>query len=497
MQTTLDQHSAVPAAPNRAATTQGARVLIVLFVLSLLIPSSWEIAGLRFSAARIYALCMVIPLTMRWLAQEAGRPLPVDILILLHGFWIIVSLAVNHGTERFALSVMTVVELFSGYLIGRLLIRNPASFQFLFQVLLVTLAVLLPFALVEMNNGRALLQEVFRGLLGSAHGDVDHPPRWGFYRAQTVMQHPILWGVFCAIIGVNVFYIWRNRLPAAVMRFSIVAAACFSSMSSGAVLNLILQGQLMLWGWATKGAWKVLMLGFLATWILLSVATERGPIRLMIRYFTFNSDTGWGRIHIWNHGIDDALANPIFGIGLHEHTRPEWLTSSVDNFWLLMMMRHGFVGFGLLATALAWHIWKVATAEGLSTYERRLREGYLISLVGLIFSLATVHFWGPPYLLMFAYIGAGVWFYAGRGGMSATATPGISNVEEKVAASASEVAARDLPFARSFAQPKMRRQDLPRTRTSRSIDTLQPFPKAHYRLRGFHRSDKPLERKRQ
>lgn len=491
MQTMLDHQPATATDPAPVAAAQGARVLIALFVLSLLIPSSWEIAGLRLDTARVYALAMLIPLAMRWLAREAGRPLPVDILILLHGFWIVVSLAANHGTERFALSVMTVVEMFSGYLVGRLLIRDPASFRFLFHILLAALVVLLPFAIAEMIKGQAVLQPIFRSLLGSAHGNIvaDHPPRLGFYRAQTVMSHPILWGVFCAIVVANVFYIWRDRLPGAVVRASLAGLACFSSLSSGAVLNMLAQFQLMLWGWATKGAWRGLMLGFAAVWILLTVATERGPVRLMIVYLAFQSRTGWGRLHIWDHGIDDALRNPIFGIGFHDHTRPAWLTSSVDNFWLLMMMRSGFVGFGLLAAALAWHLWKVATAEGLSAYERRLREGYMIALVALIFSLATVHFWGPPYLLMFAYIGSGVWFYAGRERLSAASLPTADEIQGVEPGCIREGSGRELPFARRFAGAAAREPDVPLARTVARSDTEPPAEIRHDRGQLSRRRD--------
>jgi hypothetical protein len=497
MQTTLNHPgtklSPIDHAP--AAGTLAARVLVALFVLSLMIPSSWEIVGLRLDTARIYALCLVIPLAMRWLAQEAGRPLPIDILILLHGFWIVVTMVVNHGPARIAFAGMNVVELLCGYLVGRILIRDPASFRFLFQALLMALIILLPFALFEMSNGRALLQEAFRSLLGSAHSDVDHPPRWGFYRAQTVMQHPILWGVFSAIVIANVFYIWRDRLPAAVCRAGVAGLACFSSMSAGAALNLLVQVLLIGWGWATNGAWKLLMVAFVSVYVFLSVASNRGPIVIMVETLTFSANTGWARIHIWRHGIDDVLANPIFGIGLNEHTRPFWLTSSVDNFWLVMMLRHGLLGFGLLAAALAWHIWKVTTAKGLSPYERRLREGYIIALAALIFSLATVHFWGPPYLLMFAYIGAGVWFYAGREGLPASEASVGKDTDENVLIGDGHANTQDLPFARNLSGPKARGQDLPCAQTSSSIDTSQECPNAHDRLSVFSRSERPLDRR--
>src|SRR6056297_1316282 len=142
MTTNMQAAQRTTATTPHVATSHGASVLLALFVITLLIPSSWEIAGLRLSTARIYALCMVIPLALRWLAQDAGRVLPVDILILLHGLWIIVSLVVNHGPEQIANSGMTFVEMFSGFLVGRILIRDAAAFKQLFRILLVFLALL-------------------------------------------------------------------------------------------------------------------------------------------------------------------------------------------------------------------------------------------------------------------------------------------------------------------------------------------------------------------
>ncbi len=486
MHTILAESNVTPAALAPTTATQGARLLIALFVLSLLIPSFWEIAGLRVDTARIYALCMVIPLSIRWLSQDAGRPMPVDILILLHGFWIVVSLFVNHGPARIAYAGMSTVELFCGYLVGRILIRDASSFKFFFQALLVALLILLPFALLEMSNGRALLQEIFRSILGSAHPDIDHPPRHGFHRAQTVMQHPILWGCFSAVVVANVFYIWRDRLPAAFACAGVAALASFSSMASGAVLNLLLQALLIVWGWATKGAWKLLIVAFIAVYLFLSVASNRGPIVIMIQTLTFDSWTAWYRLLIWEHGIDDAMANPIFGIGLNDWTRLDWMGESVDAFWLLIMMRHGFVGFGVLAAALAWHIWKVVTAKGLSIYERRLREGYMIALVALFFSLSTVHFWGPPYLLMFAYIGAGAWLYSDRQHVPAPADLATLDANDEDAVDGLGVRERDLPFSRSLAGPAARPEDVPLSRTAVSMDVAPPSA-SHENTQSFSR----------
>lgn len=477
MQHALDQSPALPMGMSSQGLSSATKALLVLFIVGLLIPSSWEIAGLRLSTARIYALCMVIPLAIRWLAQDAGRVLPVDTLIFLHGLWIIVSLFVNHGPSQIANSGMTFVEMFCGYLVGRILIRDAVAFKFLFQILLAVLACLLPFAAYEMLTERAILQEIFRSLLGSSFGDVYHPPRLGLYRAQTVMQHPILWGVFCCFVVANAVYIWSDRLPGAVVRLGIAGVACCSSLSSGAVLAAIVQVLLMVWGWLTKGAWKPLLLGFIGVYVFLSFASNRGPIILMVETLTFDSNTGWTRVHIWRHGIDDALANPIFGIGLHEHSRPFWLSPSVDNFWLVMMMRHGFVGFGLLATALGWHLWQIVRADGLSDYEKRLRQGYLIVLVSLFFSLGTVHIWGPPYLLLFAYIGGGAWFYVDRPRAAAPNDAVTADARDGEGTTArARPGARALPFARTFAsEPSSRPASPEPTRPQVPSGTVRPI----------------------
>ena len=200
-------------------------------------------------------------------------------------------------------------------------------------------------------------------------------------------------------------------------------------------------------------------------YIFLSFASNRGPVVLLIETLTFNSGTGWTRIHIWRNGIDDVMRNPIFGIGLNDWTRPFWLTSSVDNFWLLTAMRYGIVGFSFLAAGVAWHAYKVLTAKGLTAYERQLRVGYMIGLISLSLSLATVHIWGPPFVLFLAYIGAGVWFYTrpapAEGELEeaqvvSTRRSGDLPLTRAVAAPPDDATRGDMPFRRPAARPPER-----------------------------------------
>ena len=43
---------------------------------------------------------------------------------------------------------------------------------------------------------------------------------------------------------------------------------------------------------------------------------------------------------------------------------------------------------------------------------RRLREGYLIALVGLILVMATVYIWTTVLVFVMFYLGAGAWLYS-------------------------------------------------------------------------------------
>lgn len=399
------------AQPAAISQTANHRAVIILFVLCLVIPANFDIAGLNLSTTRFFVLIALCPLMIQWISARAGGIRAVDLFILLHGVWIVLALVVNHGMPRFAYGGMILVETMGGFLIGRMLIRNASDYIMLFKLLLGVMLFLLPFAFFELVSDRAIMQDLFRMVLGSSHSDVNHPPRMGFYRVQSVMQHPILFGVFCSTTVANAYFIWSYSMPAALMRTGLALTVTFTSLSSGALLASILQILMIGWGKVSGNAWKLLAIGTAGLYIFLSFASNRGPVVLLIETLTFNSGTGWTRIHIWNHGIDDAMRNPMFGIGLNNWTRPHWLAESVDNFWLLTSMRYGIVGWAFLAAAFILQGYKVTTAKNLTDYEKQLRIGYMIGLVSLSLSLATVHIWGPPYVLILAYLGAGTWFY--------------------------------------------------------------------------------------
>jgi hypothetical protein len=130
-----------------------------------------------------------------------------------------------------------------------------------------------------------------------------------------------------------------------------------------------------------------------------------------MHYMTFSAQTGYWRIAIFEWGMINVWDNPIFGIGLNDWVRPEWMhSSSVDNFWLLMTMRYGIPGFVFLAVGYLIGLIRLIWCDLQHDQQLlMLRQAWVFTFLGLSFVLFTVHVWGNMYSFVFFMFGAGVW----------------------------------------------------------------------------------------
>jgi hypothetical protein len=165
-----------------------------------------------------------------------------------------------------------------------------------------------------------------------------------------------------------------------------------------------------------------------------------------------------------------VLANPIMGIGLEDWPRPFWVTSSVDNFWLLISMRHGIPAIGLLLGGLAFHLAAILRAKNLSPRLARYRTGYVLALLCLYFTLCTVHIWGGMSSFVFFYIGAGLWFVDAAGQGAETVVPNPVTAHQDIAQFSRAVAVATRSNGPEAIKPN-RSASLPKSR----------FPIAHKR----------------
>lgn len=395
---------------QKAAAVAGGGVLLAYFIVTLL-PISKEIAGLRLSPLRIVLLALFVPYLVQIFQGKAGRLTRIDMLMMGHAFWIVLALVMVHGVQRIAFAGITTVELVGGYFLGRVLIRDPASYRRMVMILLGTMIFLLPFAVVELFTGRLVIPQILGKVFETIYRGNSAYGRMGMERVYGVFEHPILFGLYCSVAIANLFYVLRGKLGLRLMGMIFAGGMTFMSLSSAPLISVGLQVMLILWDKITKSAWVTFMVLAVLGYVTIDALSNRTPVTIIIETMTFNAGTGWTRIAIFESGIAAAQNHPFFGIGFNDWPRPHWLTESVDNFWLLTTMRYGFVGSGFLVFAFVFHLYQIMKTPIVDVDARRMRTGYGITLVAICFTLTTVHVWGSLGVFVMFYLGAGGWFY--------------------------------------------------------------------------------------
>ena len=405
---------AEPVAVAREEPAVTAPGLLLLMIVCLLIPGNFNLAGAQVSPNRLLLLALFPFLAWRWLTGAAGRPNAVDILVLLCTLWVGLALTVNHGVGTLPRSVMICIEIFGGYLVGRMLIRNTADYRRFFVLLTCGFVLLLPFAVVELLTGKNLIRPLFDPIFSIPPRQSNLGARLGMVRSQTIFEHPILFGLVGSMGVANMLYIYRDKFVRSVQLAAFFVFMVFTTISSGPMLSVGLQLAMTAWDrflWFLRGKWLILAGGAILALIVVRLASQFHLLDFIIQNFMFNPQTADGRLVILEYGSAEVRRHPIFGIGLSDWVRPWYKKPSVDNFWLGHAMRFGLPSFLFLAAALAVSFSRIAMQSTLSRREASYRTGYLITLAGLTITLGTVYIWSATIVFVTIYIGAGAMFY--------------------------------------------------------------------------------------
>ncbi len=392
-------------------------VVIWLYILTIALPVGFNLGPLTMSLMRLLLIVMVIPLVLMLFSGRAGRIIAPDILFALHILWAALAIGANNPDRVVENMGSTAIEFVGGYLLGRIFIRTPETFLALCRALFIFIICTIPFALMENRSGSPMILKFIESLPGlTSFADVNNPKRMGLERAQVMFAHPIHYGVFCSIMFAMAWVAFRGVFSD-VTRYMVacaIAFAAFLSLSSGALLAIFMQGGLIGWAWmfrSNPARWKIL-LGLLAfCYVAVDLASNRTPVDVFMSYATFSAHNAFWRSIIFDWGMFNVWQNPILGLGLRSWVRPHYMGSgSMDNFWLVMAVRYGIPGFLFLALGYLDLLRRVAFRD-LSSDEAvsRIRLAWMITFIGLTFSLSTVHVWTSVYSFLFFMVGAGVW----------------------------------------------------------------------------------------
>lgn len=391
--------------------------LIPFFMLCLSLPSelSLSLGSVKLPAYRLVCLVFFASAIIGMLRARTNATRSIDNCMILYTIWCVLSLLVNHGLTVWQFAGMTALETLGPYCLARALIRNSDEFRYWVQCYFKVILCVFPFAVYETFSGEHLLRDLARFATG--YGPlVGRPERLGLSRAFGPFEHPIHYGVFCASMLGLVACLGANSLK----RTCLVIAAVACSLSSGPLLAASVQMGLKIWDRITKNInrrWRLLAILTVAAYVVIDMLSNRTPFHVIVTYMTFRLASSYNRILIWDWGTRSVEKFPVFGIGLGEWERLPFMSSSMDNFWLLTAVRYGLPALGFLLSALILILWKLSKLK-LSVDIGEIRKGWAITFAGIAMVGATVHFWGGLYCLVVFTFGSIVWLIDREGQLS-------------------------------------------------------------------------------
>ncbi|MGB3246682.1 MAG: hypothetical protein WBB25_19265 [Sulfitobacter sp.] len=386
---------------------------VMFFVIALLVPIQIYLGGIRLSFYRVVLLLAIVPIAMRLISTNPIRLRLVDILIILFGLTGAFSLFMTDASVS-AVGIFT-LESLGPYFLARAFIRNSQQFSAMVRVLTTCIIVTIPFALYENVTRNPIILTVLGKVL-PVLPNVPHEQRLGFDRAQVTFDHPILYGVFCALGFALAIYAVRPGPPPrlSILSGALVGFAAFLSLSSGAMVPVGLQGILILYDRILSGfrqRWILLAASFVTIYALVESLSNRSMAQIAIPFLALNPGTAWTRLNVNEWAMSGIMAHPWFGFGF-TMTWPTqfWIvTTSIDNFWLALAFRHGLPTMLLLLAAVACLLLSMIFTRQTDPFVNACRTGFVITMVAICVAVITVHFWNSVYCAFLFLLGSGAW----------------------------------------------------------------------------------------
>lgn len=389
-----------------------------LYLWCILLPIGFYAGPLYLNFIRIILLATMIPAATRLLSGKCGRILATDICFILFILWVAIATSINDPSRFMEHVGSTTIEFLGSYLLARAYIRTHRDFMQMAQLLILVILLTLPLALVELFTNRPPILEILQKIPGIRTEYIVEGPderRMNLFRVQAVFPHPIHYGIFCSI-GFSLCFVAMKGVFSPMRRYvstALVGFLTFTSLSSGAMLPLMMQGGFIAYARVlqkVKARWLILICMIAAAYLFLEIFAKRAPLIVFISYATFSPWNAWIRIAQFQYAMQNVHDNAWFGLGLvRPMVAPAWVMA-VDNFWLVEALRYGYPGISLLLSGFLLPIVPI----GIKRFAADgpvwpIRRAWMFLFIGLIFSMTTVHLWTTILSFVAFIFGAGMW----------------------------------------------------------------------------------------
>ena len=394
---------------------EAAPLPITILAISLACPTelSLYLGGLRLPPHRVALIVLLVTAIIKQMQAKPIQLMASDSLMLADGLWQI-GVFMYHEGEGPGLQYggSLALESFASYFVVRIYVTTLEQLKASVNVLVFCVLVVGALAAMESISHQLFVHAFLLQLTGYDIGP-NFEIRNGLMRAFSTFDHPILYGSFCACT-VALAWATTKRTGPATFKVVLIVVVTYFGMSSAPLLCCGVQIGLLVWERMSRGIPKratltvsAIVVGLLAV----GMVSNRSPFAIIATGFTLDPWTGFYRLLIWQHGLENVARSPLFGIGLGDWTREFWMASdSVDAFWLVIMMRMGVPALAMLMLAITLLLIAVHNQRIAMTKEiRRLVIAWTFSMIALSLAGCTVHYWNNIHAYFFFLLGLMAW----------------------------------------------------------------------------------------
>jgi uncharacterized membrane protein YuzA (DUF378 family) len=392
--------------------------LVVYIAVLAWYPSflSVRIGTIDLTVARMVMLAFFVKLFLHGGLTKQFRFEKIDKLIIVYfAAQILAGATTSDSLAQFLENrAGAAFEMLLPYFAVRLVIQNKQQYLSLLKAILVIAVPLAAVGLWQCLTGENPFAFLWRYYAWASDMSFTPMHRSGFFRANVVFPHPIMYGLFFAMFGPVCMGLLRQPRQERWIYYAgsaVMGVGVFASMSSGPAFALILAMSFILF-YRYRKLWRLAVGAMVAMCLMVEVASNRHFYDVIGR-FTFNASTAWYRSRLfevafleggmsghWLTGF--GFADPGWGsrIDLQERT-------DIVNQYVLVLARYGLVGLIPFIAVLIAVFKKLVEAlkKSVSQEDRWLVWCVLAAFFGLLGSFFSVSLFGQPTVVFYMIMG--------------------------------------------------------------------------------------------
>lgn len=374
---------------------------------------TFKVGTLDFSMCRILILAIFMNIFLGTNLLKHYRLIWLDKLVIIY---FIAQLGAGVTTTP----IMGLMENRAGaafdmvlpYFAVRIILKTREQYLFLLKGILCSAVPLACLGLYQAITAHNMLGplKAFAAWGGSSQGS---DPRYGFYRAEVAFSHPIMFGLFFAMLGPICAGLLHNikrhkLLYATAIVFMVIG--CFSSVSSGPLLAILLAGSFIAF-YPWRRHWKPVVATIIVMCGVVEIISNRHFYDVLGSY-TLVSGSAWYRSKLLDVALFEGgmSGHWITGYGFRD---PNWGpkidgrgVSDVVNHYLVILCRYGLVGLvpflAIIVAAIRRLVWVFA-------HNKFEPDRWLIwclsgALFGIIGAMNTVMLFGAPRTIFYVML---------------------------------------------------------------------------------------------